>query len=76
MSTHPVLVISGPPQPQQQWHLMNYAIAFFTILAFFVSITKSSPSFEQTFHPKALVTLFAKLMTTMHPCNWLLNTCL
>ncbi len=74
MSTHHVLVISGPLQPQQ--HLMNYAIVFFVTLAFIISITESSPSSGQTFCPKALATLFANLLTTMHPCNWLPNTCL
>ncbi len=73
-STRRVLAISGPPQPQR--HMMNYSIAFFAILAFVVSITESSPSSGQTFCPKALDALFASLMTTMHPCNWLPNTCL
>ncbi len=74
MSTRCMLVISGPPQPQP--HLMNYAIAFFAILAFIVLITESSPSSGQTFCPKAFTTLFSTLMMTMHPCNWLSNTCL
>jgi hypothetical protein len=54
MSTRRVLVISGPPQLQP--HLMNYAIASFTILALVISITESSPSSRLIFHPTALAT--------------------
>jgi hypothetical protein len=66
--------IYGPSQPQP--HFMNYTSAFFAILAFVVSITKSSLSCGPTFCPKVLATWFANLTMTTHPCNWLANICL